>query len=190
MTDPNIDPNKLVNEGRVQTDFKGETVGDATLNLIEAAGVQLTPEFKAEMRVITDDEAMSQLLDADLGSSIRVKPLNAQIIFGKWLMTKMEIPPLMMSWWFYAIGTAKDTMDYTSDMLKRDGLEEPTQLELLKLRTNASVGLGVLLEKMQAMAREVGALKPPPTPKNRPPNLLMQTNVIVQQPVGKPETSI
>lgn len=175
---------------RFPAGFSGPTEGAALAKLVEYSGVQLSPEALKELEALQNLEAVAALLkEAELGDTVKVKPLNAQRIFGNFLMAKMDMQPLLMSWWYQTLAASQDAIKFCQEELRKprpalkDGVvQEPSYEAIIKHYNNAILGQMAVLEKMQDMAREVGLMRPPTIekPKNKAPDVFSQTNVIVQ----------
>jgi len=184
---------EAVGSNRIPTGFSGATEGEAVAKLMAYAGVELAEDTRKELEAVTDEAAMKALMDANFGETVNVKPLNAQMIFGTWLMRKIQFQPLILAWWYQNVAAAQDAVRFCQQELRdwpaKSGEKDerdPSRMELFKHYNNAVVGMSVVLEKMQDMAREVGLMKvqKPEKPRNRPPDVFTQTNVLVDARSG------
>jgi hypothetical protein len=156
------------------------TVGQEVLEIIEEGGGQLPQELRTQIVEISDEDGMKAFLKANLSDVVKYDEMEAQSIFGKWLKKKIDLPEMMMVWRFYNLGQAKSGMEIGKELMMKEGLSMDERLAALRLFIESTRAFGTLLDKAQKLALD--SLPKPAAPgfKNKPPDILQQTNIAVK----------
>lgn len=152
--------------------------GEQLIEDIDPEGVLLDDEQRAKIRKIENAEALKSLIYADLGETMNPDIETAEKVFGKLLMRKFELPPLIMTWRFYTIVQCQLCIEDTKALMKDKTLTGTEKINAGRLRNEAIKCLNILLSNATALAKLVCVMKvpkeksePAKTPKNVAPRL-------------------
>jgi len=181
VTEPALAPNgkKKGVSGRWFGDWKNKpkpTFGEALISDLDPEGGILTDDQRAKILQIPDVEALKSILYADLGDLMNADISTAEKVFGKFLMSKFEIPPILMTLRFSTIAECQSCIQDHTLLMRDKTLTGAERVNAGKARTEAIKAQNTLLMNLQGLARVVGALKMPPVeskqtkkPKNDAP---------------------
>lgn len=174
--------------------------GELVVTVIEGLTDAEVPEAdRTALMEISDDAAAAAFLKAKLGPNMEISTLEARDVFSSWLFRKISVKPMLLTMQMATIEEMEAVSLFGREALDRDRLARRLKAEcdakcveadILTPEQSASY-LRVLaygasekskaLGKAQKMALEVQPQPLSKTPKNRPPEIVNQTNIVVQR---------
>lgn len=175
------------------------TVGEQVVALLESGGGTIPEPAKQELMQVSDDAGVKAWAEMNLGNTLKAKELIATGIAGTWLMQKIEIPPMLVTYRFYTIAAAQSCIEFVNNRLKTGQADDSAgaeagdtlpltpeqEVSALKVKVEAVKAMGQMLDKMQKLAQDAGIIKPAESgPRNKPPNVMHVEKAVIYQNGG------
>lgn len=158
--------------------------GELAIMAVEGmTGVAMPEADKAALLEITDAEGAGAYLAANYGPDIEVDQLKARSVFSTWLFRKIKVEPMMLTSHMQTIMEAEAAIKFARDALERTRdvpLLPEQEAAFLRCLVFALEAKSKMVTKAQKSAHDLQPHAEPDKPKNRPPEILNQTNILVQ----------
>ena len=158
--------------------------GREILARLQADGTDLPEEDQKKLMEISDDEAMSKFLAANLGDTINPDEMEANSVFSSWMMDKLNIPPMLLTLQFDNVGQCGRAIEFCYKELAKTGAEGLTPEQrnnVLKTMVEAIKLRGYMVKAALQMAQLTKPTKPAKRGKNLPPDTLTKPASVVVQ---------
>lgn len=158
--------------------------GREILARLQADGTDLTEEDQKKLMEISDDEAMSKFLAANLGDTINPDEMEANSVFSSWMMDKINIPPMLLTLQFDNVGQCGRAIEFCYKELAKDGANALTPEQrnnVLKTMVDAIKQRGYMVKAALQMAQLSKPTKTTKRGKNLPPDTLTKPASVVVQ---------
>lgn len=145
----------MVSDGKAEQDTEAPTA--AVAGFLRKKGLRISKATEAELDNLTPAEATEALRKFSLSSDgLDADSFQARRVFGNWLLSKVEIRPILMSWWTDSIAAAQRAVAITQAMVKRARRSE--RQEAARRMIEAVTCLTATLDRFTRFAVELGAL--------------------------------
>lgn len=144
-------------------------------------GVAMPEDEKAALREITDAEGAGAYLEANYGPDIEPDQLKARSTFSTWLFRKIKVEPMMLTSHMQTIMETEAAIKFARDALERTrdvALLPEQEAAFLRCLVFALEAKSKMVAKAQKSAHDLQPHAEPERPKNRPPEILNQINIV------------
>lgn len=133
--------------------------GHQILNQIDPSRSSLFPDQQRKILAIKSEEALKELLYADLGDTLEPDIITAERVFGRALMTSLEIPSLLMTWKAYTLCQAMMMVEDGRKMQKDGTLTGPERVKAYQIQAEGIRALIQITDRMTKLAQKLGHIK-------------------------------
>lgn len=133
--------------------------GHRLLNEIDPERTMLYPDQQRKVLAIENEEALKEMLYADLGDTLTPDIQTAERVFGKVLMRELEIPALLMTWKFYTLAQCMLAVDDGRKLATDKTLSGAERIKGYQIQMEAVRGLIQMTDRITKLATKLGAVK-------------------------------
>lgn len=174
----------FASEPAVEPKIKGQKLskmppGQMVTTIMDAAGVEMTPEERASLEVITDDEAMKAFLDANLGKEPYIDEYKARSLFGSYMMRKIDVKSVGFATRLMNVRSTQQLIEFAIDLTRKPGATIEEQTNAAKLWLLGNRELSVMLKRFEELGQELAPNATPPKGKNKAPDILITDSQVI-----------
>lgn len=133
--------------------------GHQLLDAIDPERTSLFPDQQRKILAIKSEEALKEMLYADLGDTTEPDIITAERVFGRALMTSLEIPSLLMTWKAYTLCQAMMMVEDGRKMQKDGTLTGPERVKAYQIQAEGIRALIQITDRMTKLAQKLGHIK-------------------------------
>lgn len=133
--------------------------GHQILDAIDPERTMLYPDQQRKVLAIKSEEALKEMLYADLGDSTSPDIMTAERVFGKVLMTPLEIPALLMTWKFYVLSQAMLAIEDGKTLHKDKTLSGAERIKGYQIQLEAIRATIHMTDRITKLAQKLGHIK-------------------------------
>lgn len=157
--------------------------GEMVTTIMDAAGVEMTPEERASLETITDDEAMQAFLDANLGKESFIGEYKARSLFGSYMMRKIDVKSVGFATRLMNVRSTQQLIEFAIGLTTAEGATIEDKVNAGKLWLLGNRELSVMLKRFDDLGQQLAPDKTPPKGRNKAPDIFItDSNVVVGQP--------
>lgn len=193
--EPPTDPPLAPGERRPKWDKL--TPGQQIALVADQNAIELTPEQRAEIERLENDEMAKQFMKTGFGKGAGLDELGARNIFSNMMVQKFDLPTLFLAMKYYNLRSCEKAVEYADQLIqdshtaewlkgadpdKRENLRQ----QALKIKIFAVKEMSTMLKRAQEMAQKLIPAAPQKPKRNLPPDVFnQQINVNVTVPSGE-----